>query len=176
MDQTWLKTTLERFKNEQDPVRKFLKETKLFEEALANQEFEKTDLLIRKELGGILTTFKESFRKLEEGFVQKAQIQNIGKTNPATTLLDRIIMKVTSAGYGLNGLGTGVKATSEEIEKVLNHDFSMLEKVGTLQKEILETLPTSFANSPEAAIEAVNKLLLDFETQFEARNSIFLKT
>lgn len=86
MDQTWLKATLERFKNEQDPIRKFLKETKLFEEALANQEYEKTDLLIRKELGGILSSFKESFRKLEEGFVQKAQIQNIGKTNSATTL------------------------------------------------------------------------------------------
>ncbi|EMY62537.1 LIMLP_15305 family protein [Leptospira terpstrae] len=175
MDQTWLKTTLERFKNEQDPIRKFLKETKLFEEALANQEFEKTDLLIRKELGGILNSFKESFRKLEEGFVQKAQIQNIGKTNPATTLLDRIIMKVNSAGYGLNGLGTGVKATQEEMENLLNHDFGMLTKVGDLQKEILETLPTSFATNPEVAIEFINKLFLDFETQFEARNSIFLK-
>ncbi|MCW7469306.1 LIMLP_15305 family protein [Leptospira kanakyensis] len=175
MDQTWLKTTLERFKNEQDPIRKFLKETKLFEEALANQEFEKTDLLVRKELGALLSTFKESFRKLEEGFVAKAQIQNIGKTNPATTLLDRIIMKVSSAGYGMNGLGTGVKATSAEIEKLLNHDFSMLEKAGVLQKEILETLPTAFATNPEAAIESTNKLLLDFETQFESRNSIFLK-
>lgn len=175
MDQAWLKKTLERFQNEQDPVRKFLKETKLFEEALAGQEFEKTDFLIRKELGGILSSFKESFRKLEETFVQKAQIQNIGKTNSATTLLDRIIMKVTSAGYGLNGLGTGVKATSEEIEKVLNHDFSMLEAVGILQKEILETLPANFANNPEAAIDSVNKLLLDFETKFEARNAIFLK-
>lgn len=175
MDQTWLKTTLERFKNEQDPIRKFLKETKLFEEALANQEYEKTDLLIRKELGGILNSFKESFRKLEEGFVQKAQIQNIGKTNSATTLLDRIIMKVNSAGYGLNGLGTGVKATQEEMEKLLNHDFGMLTKVGELQKEILETLPTSFASNPEAAIESINKLFLDFETQFESRNSIFLK-
>ncbi|MCW7457321.1 hypothetical protein ND856_03850 [Leptospira bandrabouensis] len=175
MDQTWLKTTLERFKNEQDPIRKFLKETKLFEEALANQEYKKTDLLIRKELGGILTSFKESFRKLEEGFVAKAQIQNIGKTNPATTLLDRIIMKVGSAGYGLNGLGAGVKATAEEMEKLLNHDFSMLEKVGNLQKEILDTLPGAFVTNPEAAIESFNKSLLDFETQFESRNSIFLK-
>ncbi|MDF3821192.1 hypothetical protein P3G55_14890 [Leptospira sp. 96542] len=176
MDQTWLQTTLERFRNEEGPVRKFLKETAIFAEAFANQEFEKTDLLVRKEIGKILTSFKEHFRKLEESFVQKAQIQNIGKTNPATTVLDRIIMKVNSAGYGLNGLGVGFKATQTELETVLKHDFGMIENLSGIEKELLTNVPQNFSENPEQTIQSVNKLLSDFETQFEARNQIFTKT
>lgn len=176
MDQNWLQTTLERFRNEEGPVRKFLKEVSLFADAFANQEFEKTDQLVRKEIGNALTSFKEHFRKLEETFVQKAQIQNVGKTNPATTLLDKIINKVNSAGYGLSGLGQGIKANQSELESVLKHDFDILSKLGEIEKDLVESLPNKFSENPEAAIEYISTVFRDFEKQFEDRNNVFTKS
>ncbi len=175
MDQSWLTSTLERFKAEEGPVRKFLKESSLFAEAFANQEFDKTDALVRKEIVGRLSPFKEALRKLEEGFVAKAQIQNIGKTNPALTALDRITMKISSAGYGLNGLGTGFKATTAELETLLKHDFGILEKLGQLELDITQKLNTWFSENPESAIQNVITSLENIEKEFEARNNIFLK-
>jgi len=175
MDQAWLTSTLERFKSEEGPVRKFLKESALFAEAFANQEFDKTDALVRKEIVGRLAPFKEALRKLEEGFVAKAQIQNIGKTNPALNALERIMMKISSAGYGLNGLGTGFKATTAELETLLKHDFGILEKLGLLELDISQKLNTWFAENPETAVQNVITSLENIEKEFEARNNIFLK-
>jgi hypothetical protein len=175
MDQAWLTSTLERFKSEEGPVRKFLKESSIFAEAFANQEFDKTDALVRKEIVGRLSPFKEALRKLEETFVAKAQIQNIGKTSPAVNALDRIIMKISSAGYGLNGLGAGFKATTAELESLLKHDFGILDKLGLLEIEISQKLNTWFAENPESAVQNVITSLETIEKEFDARNNIFLK-
>lgn len=175
MDQNWLNATLERFRSEEGPVRKFLKEASLFAEAFANQEFDKTDALVRQEIAKKLTPLKDSLLKLEEGFVAKAQIQNIGKTNPALQSLERVINKITAAGYGLNGLGTGFKASAEEIEKLLNHDFGILEKLSSLELEITQKLNTWFAENPESAISNVVASIEKIEKEFEERKNIFLK-
>jgi hypothetical protein len=175
MDQAWLTSTLERFKSEEGPVRKFLKESSLFAEAFANQEFDKTDALVRKEIVGRLAPFKEALRKLEESFVAKAQIQNIGKTNPAVNALERIMMKISSAGYGLNGLGAGFKATTAELETLLKHDFGILEKLGLLELDISQKLNTWFSENPESAVQNVITSLENIEKEFEARNNIFIK-
>ncbi|MCZ8341458.1 MAG: hypothetical protein O9301_00350 [Leptospira sp.] len=176
MDSNWLQSTLDRFRNEEGPVRKFLKEVSIFADAFSNQEFEKTDQLVRKEIGNVLSSFKEHFNKLESNFIQKAQIQNIGKTNMATNLLDTIINKVNSSGYGLNGLGAGFKATKEELESVLKHDFDILSKLGEIQKTLEEQLPSKFSENPDAAIEYINSIFKEFEKQFEERNSVFSKS
>ncbi len=175
MDEAWLNSTLERFRSEEGPVRKFLKEASLFADAFANGEFDKTDALVRKEIVARLEPFKEALRKLEETFVAKAQIQNIGKTTPASNALDRIIMKISSAGYGLNGLGTGFKATTAELETLLKHDFGILEKLGLLEIDISQKLNTWFAENPESAIQNVIKSLETIEKEFESRDNIFLK-
>ncbi|TGN11083.1 LIMLP_15305 family protein [Leptospira ilyithenensis] len=175
MDQAWLQSTLERFQSEEGPVRKFLKETSLFAEAFANQEFDKTNELVRKEITGKLSSFKESFRKLEEAFVVKAQIQNIGKTTPALNTLERVLMKISSAGFGLNGLGSGFKATTAELESLLKHDFGILEKLGQLELDVTQKLSTWFSENPESAIQNVVTSIEGIEKEFEARNNIFLK-
>ncbi|TGN20437.1 LIMLP_15305 family protein [Leptospira idonii] len=175
MDQNWLQSTLDRFRSEEGPVRKFLKETSLFAEAFANQEFDKTDQLVRKEITDRLSSFKEALHKLEEGFVAKAQIQNIGKSTPAVNSLDKILMKISSAGYGLSGLGTGFKASAEELESLLKHDFGILEKLGQLELDVTQKLSTWFAENPEAAIQNVIASLETIEKEFDSRNNIFLK-
>lgn len=175
MDQAWLQSTLERFKSEEGPVRKFLKETSLFAEAFANQEFDKTNELVRKEIVGKLSSFKESFRKLEEVFVTKAQIQNIGKTTPAVNTLERALMKISSASFGSNGLGAGFKATTAELESLLKYDFGILEKLGQLELDVTQKLSIWFSENPESAIQNVVASIEGIEKEFEARNNIFLK-
>ncbi len=168
-----LEEIVKRYDSQEGSVRKFLKEFPLFSEAFENQDLEKTDISFRDELTKRISEFQSQFRKLEESFVSQVDLKNIGKTNPLFNVLDRVSNSIRSSGIGSFGFGSGLKATREEIQKIVEHDFSLLEKLTLLEKDVKDQLAQSPV--PDTLISKLIGSLEQFEKDFFARTNILKK-
>ncbi len=168
-----LEEIVKRYDSQEGSVRKFLKEFPLFSEAFENQDLEKTDISFRDELTKRISEFQSQFRKLEESFVSQVDLKNIGKTNPLFNVLDRVSNSIRSSGIGSFGFGSGLKATREEIQKIVEHDFSLLEKLTLLEKDVKDQLVQSPV--PDTLISKLIGSLEQFEKDFLARTNLLKK-
>lgn len=168
-----LEEIVKRYDSQEGSVRKFLKEFPLFSEAFENQDLEKTDISFRDELTKRISEFQSQFRKLEESFVTQLDLKNIGKTNPLFNVLDRVSNAIRSSVLGSFGFGSGLKATREEIQKIVEHDFSLLEKLTLLEKDVKDQLAQSPV--PDTLISKLIGSLEQFEKDFLSRTNLLKK-
>lgn len=149
----------------------------LYSNALKDHEFQNADSMFRKELASRISYLKESIRRLEETFVLERRMELIGSGEIAVVLIDKLIHTIQSAGYGLNGLGTGLKATREELEKLAEFDFSLFQEVEGVESkiQILGINSNSSIQEVRDKIGEIRSSLDELENAFRSRKELFLK-
>lgn len=176
LSQTPVKSLIARYRTERGIIRNFMEKLPLYSSALKDHEFQNADSLLRKELASKVSLLKEPVRRLEEAFVTARKLELIGSSEIAVLLIDKLTNTIHSAGYGLTGLGTGFKATSEELEKLAEFDFSLF------KEEIIESKIRGLKVTADSSVQEVRNVIGDvrsaldgLENAFRSRKELFSK-
>ncbi|EMO29054.1 LIMLP_15305 family protein [Leptospira noguchii] len=175
--QSPVQNLISRYKSERGKIRSFMEKLPLYSNALKDHEFQNADSMLRKELASKVSYLKESIRRLEETFVLERKMELIGSGEIAVVLIDKLAHTIQSAGYGLNGLGTGLKATREELEKLAEFDFSLFKEVEEVESKI-QTLGINSNFSIQEVRDKIGEIrssLDGLENVFRSRKELFLK-
>ncbi|WP_061223532.1 LIMLP_15305 family protein [Leptospira weilii] len=177
LSQTPVKSLIARYRTERGTIRSFMEKLPLYSSALKDHEFQNADSMLRKELASKVSLLKEPVRRLEEAFVTARKLELIGSSEIAVLLIDKLTNTIHSAGYGLTGLGTGFKATSEELEKLAEFDFSLFKEVEIIESKIrgLKITADSSAQEVRNVIGDVRSALDGLENAFRSRKELFSK-
>ncbi|AOP35848.1 hypothetical protein A0128_02245 [Leptospira tipperaryensis] len=177
LSQSPVKALIDRYKSEKGKVRSFMEKLPLYASGLKGTEFQNADSLLRKELASKISHLKEPMRRLEEAFVSTKKMDLIGSSEIAVVLIDKLTNAIQSAGYGLTGLGSGLKATQEELEKLAEFDFSLFKEVEGIESKVQALKVTA-----ESSVEEVRNLVSDIrvaldglENAFRSRKDLFTK-
>ncbi|MCH1911429.1 hypothetical protein L9Z41_02130 [Leptospira noguchii] len=175
--QSPVQNLISRYKSERGKIRSFMEKLPLYSNALKDHEFQNADSMLRKELASKVSYLKESIRRLEETFVLERRMELIGSGEIAVVLIDKLAHTIQSAGYGLNGLGTGLKATREELEKLAEFDFSLFKEVEEVESKIQALGMNSNFSIQEVRdkIGEIRSSLDGLENVFRSRKELFLK-
>ncbi|EPE83289.1 hypothetical protein LEP1GSC021_3566 [Leptospira noguchii str. 1993005606] len=175
--QSPVQNLISRYKSERGKIRSFMEKLPLYSNALKDYEFQNADSMLRKELASKVSYLKESIRRLEETFVLERKMELIGSGEIAVVLIDKLAHTIQSAGYGLNGLGTGLKATREELEKLAEFDFSLFKEVEEVESKIQALGMNSNFSIQEVRdkIGEIRSSLDGLENVFRSRKELFLK-
>ncbi|APH40462.1 Uncharacterized protein A9P81_0518 [Leptospira interrogans serovar Copenhageni/Icterohaemorrhagiae] len=175
--QSPVQNLISRYRSERGKIRSFMEKLPLYSNALKDHEFQNADSMFRKELASRISYLKESIRRLEETFVLERRMELIGSGEIAVVLIDKLIHTIQSAGYGLNGLGTGLKATREELEKLAEFDFSLFQEVEGVESkiQILGINSNSSIQEVRDKIGEIRSSLDELENAFRSRKELFLK-
>ncbi|EKR74539.1 LIMLP_15305 family protein [Leptospira noguchii] len=175
--QSPVQNLISRYKSERGKIRSFMEKLPLYSNALKDHEFQNADSMLRKELASKVSYLKESIRRLEETFVLERKMELIGSGEIAVVLIDKLAHTIQSAGYGLNGLGTGLKATREELEKLAEFDFSLFKEVEEVESKIQALGMNSNFSIQEVRdkIGEIRSSLDGLENVFRSRKELFLK-
>ncbi len=168
---------ISRFHEEKGKIKSFLSKFPFYGDILKNHQYYESDRLARTELAGKLNSLKEPIRRIEEGFVKERRMDLIGSTEVLVSLLERLKNEIVGANYGLNGLGTGFKATESELESLAEWDYSLIRHA-----EELESKSKSHGLNRESSLESVRdwvsqfRVELDeFDSALKKRKEVFLK-
>ncbi|UOG41139.1 LIMLP_15305 family protein [Leptospira noguchii] len=175
--QSPVQNLISRYKSERGKIRSFMEKLPLYSNALKDHEFQNADSMLRKELASKVSYLKESIRRLEETFVLERKMELIGSGEIAVVLIDKLAHTIQSAGYGLNGLGTGLKATRDELEKLAEFDFSLFKEVEEVESKI-QTLGINSNFSIQEVRDKIGEIrssLDGLENVFRSRKELFLK-
>ncbi|MDV6234372.1 hypothetical protein CH379_001850 [Leptospira ellisii] len=177
LSQSPVKTLIDRYRSEKGKIRAFMEKLPLYSSGLRGSEFQNTDSLLRKELASKVALLKEPLRRLEEGFVSAKKMDLIGSSEIAVVLIDKLTQAIQAAGYGLNGLGSGLKGTPDELERLAEFDFSLFREVDGIEEKI-----RSLKIGAESSVEEIRNLVgevrsaLDgLENAFRSRKDLFTK-
>ncbi|RHX81991.1 hypothetical protein DLM76_07845 [Leptospira yasudae] len=172
-----VKTLISRYHTERGKIRSFMEKLPLYSSALKDHEFQNADSLLRKELASKISRLKEPVRRMEEAFVSARKMDLIGSSEIAVLLIDKLVNTIQSAGYGATGLGTGFKATSEELEKLAEFDFSLFKEVEGIESKIqsLKVTADSSVQEIKNTIGDIRFALDGLENAFRSRKTLFSK-
>ncbi|XDD51875.1 hypothetical protein AB3N59_01975 [Leptospira sp. WS92.C1] len=177
LSQSPVKTLIDRYRSEKGKIRKFMEKLPLYSSGLRGIEFQNTDSLLRKELASQISLLKEPLRRLEEMFISARKMELIGSSEIAVVLIDKLTQAIQSAGYGLNGLGSGLKGTSEELEKLAEFDFSLFREVEAIESKVKSLKVTADSTTEEvrALVSEIRSALDGLENAFRSRKELFTK-
>ncbi len=177
LSQTPVKTLIARYRSERGKIRSFMEKLPLYSSALKDHEFQNADSMLRRELVSKISHLKEPVRRLEEAFVSARKLELIGSSEIAVLLIDKLINTIQSVGYGLNGLGTGFKATTEELEKLAEFDLSLFKEVEEIETKIqaLKVTADSSVQEVRNVIGDIRFALDGLENAFRSRKELFSK-
>ncbi|TGL63320.1 LIMLP_15305 family protein [Leptospira sarikeiensis] len=166
-----------RFQAEKGKILNFLSKFPFYGEVLKNHQYYEADRIVRNELSKKLDSLKEPLRRIEENFVRERRMDLIGSTEVLLSVLERLKNEISGASYGLNGLGTGFKATESELEALAEWDYSLNQHAEELSsKGQFPSFP------PEVSVDLVRDWvskyrgeLDEFDSALKKRKDVFLK-
>lgn len=168
---------ISRFQEEKGKIKLFLSKFPFYGDILKNHQYYDADRLARAELAKRLDSLKEPLRRIEEGFVRDRRMDLIGSTEVLLSVVERLKNEIVGANYGLNGIGTGFKATEAELEALAEWDYSLIKHA-----EELETKSKSHGLGAQPTVEAVREWVSNFRTELDEfdtalkkRREVFLK-
>lgn len=166
-----------RFKTEKGKILSFLSAFPFYGEVLKNHQYYEADRIARNELAKKLDSLKEPIRRIEENFVRERRMDLIGSTEVLLSIVERLKNEIIGTSYGLNGLGTGFKATESELESLAEWDYSLIHHA-----EELSTKVKSPNFPPEVSVDVVRNWvssfrseLDEFDSALKSRKDVFLK-
>lgn len=173
--QNMASSIVDRYRSDQNIVKRLMGMLPLYSQSLGKAEYEMADNLLRKEIADKLAGYKEHLRRAEEVFVKKNLLAQIGKTEPAASLIDRLALSIRSASYGLSGMGSGFKPGEQELQSLTNLDGALLQAAVDMEARFLE-IAAAASEKPEeveAKVSAIVTELMQYDRSFQARKSIF---
>ncbi|TGK07431.1 hypothetical protein EHO59_04835 [Leptospira semungkisensis] len=168
---------ISRFQAEKGSVKTFLSKFPFYGEILKNHQYYDADRLARAELSKRLDSLKEPIRRIEEDFVKDRRLDLIGSTEVLLSLVERLKNEIVGASYGLNGLGTGFKASESELEALAEWDYSLLHHAEELAEKC-KAHSLNRESTMDAVRDWVSKFrgeLDEFDSALKKRRDVFLK-
>ncbi|EQA44656.1 hypothetical protein LEP1GSC050_2995 [Leptospira broomii serovar Hurstbridge str. 5399] len=166
-----------RYQAERGKVKAFLSKFPFYGDVLKNHQYYDADRLARNELSKRIDSLKEPLRRVEEGFVRDRRMELIGSTEILLSLIERLKNEISGSSYGLNGLGSGFKASEAELEALAEWDYSLLQHTEELYAKASSN-GLNATDSAETVRDWVSKFrseLDQFDEALKKRRDVFLK-
>lgn len=166
-----------RFHEEKGKIKSFLSKFPFYGDVLKNHHYYDSDRLARAELAQKISLLKEPIRRIEEVFVRERRMDLIGSTEVLLSLIERLKNEIVGASYGLNGIGSGFKATETELESLAEWDYSLIKHAEELDGKVI-----SHGLGSQSSVESVREWvsgfrgeLDEFDAALKKRKDVFLK-
>lgn len=129
------------------------------------------DKLQREHISGEVGRLKAVLRDKARAYTDAGQIAQLGPFDRLDRQLDGLSQSVRFADYGASGLFDAVKIGEAELQRIYEHDLSLLDDLSALGTEVA-AIPAPGATDPAAGLDQVQQRVRALEERWRGREQV----
>jgi hypothetical protein len=136
-----------------------------------------SDKLIRNHLSDKLSSSKDELRTVSQMIADRRYFDVMTDLDRLNARMDRVTEKINHASYGYTGMFDAVKIKEEQLDKMIDFDYTLLDditavaaEVGALKTDIIDGITSNM----KIRIQNIIKRLDNLENTFDKRKEVIL--
>ena len=130
------------------------------------------DKLQREHLAGEVGKVRKQLQRQAERYTDAGKIEALQLFDRLDRRIDGLSQAVRFADYGASGLFDPVKIGEPELERLYEHDLSMLDDLARLEGEVAAVPGPGAGVDPRGALETVGETVGQIEEKWRRRDTV----
>lgn len=130
------------------------------------------DKIVREYIVNKLNEIKMTLDDVFKEIADTNDVETFSTANRVSAVLDRLINKIEHANYGYSGFFDAVKVKEEKLDKLLEFDYTILDKINSLRDTANNIL---VQENKKKTLEDFRKKLIELENAFNQRNEVIFE-
>jgi len=136
------------------------------------EDIRAADSMLRIQIADKLVGVRRILEDAREAMAENADLQNIDKLGGLINKLSTVEGRVRHAEQGYSGISWAIRITEEELDRLYEYDYGMIQQVQLLESSARDVLDSAENQDPSGTAKAVRQMmnsLKEFERIFGER-------
>ncbi len=164
----------ERVTADQDFFKKILSKVPGFSGYIDRQNRRSSDKILRET---VANRFEEQWQRIsgiQRDLISQGQIQFVDDLEAAAVVLRQFIDRIRTAAYGYSGFFDAIKINQEELARVYQYDYTLLEMVDQVSRAIDNVESSIGSDGLPAAIRNLTTVARESVIAFDRRSEVMI--